>query len=208
MKQHYKKLIEIFKGGWNSVEEDLFPITVVTWLISCILFIAYFIWLIGENRYLTSSGGYITEYINPVFREFVLSYVSEPVAITIGICLFVLSVIFTVCHNVICDNKGNYRMRVFYWFCWNICSLMIVVKLAVMLVFSFCWIVLPTIFYYLPNMLFASKPKPKYSIEVKEKYEEGWCRGTRTVNIQVSKSEYMIWKTNNLINEIDNRKHW
>lgn len=210
MKQHYKKLIEIFKGGWESVQEDLWPMTVVTWLVTVIQFMVFFIALTCERVRITDYD-FNPEYLSPELREFVFSYISEPAVIAIGISLIVLSIIFTVCHNIVCEDKNNQRMRVIYWFCWNICSLTIIVKLVVMLLFSVCWIVLPTIFYYLPNKLFASKPKPEYTIKVEETYDNGWyCgtrwRGTKLVDKQVSESEYMIWKTNNLIDEIDNLK--
>lgn len=90
-----------------------------------------------------------------------------------------------------------------YWVFWQLTSLLWVIKIPVLIIFTFSYLAVPAIFYYLPLWLFTPRSK-KFADKVYTIPDYKYTGFSRQYygNKQVSRYEYNRFKANTIINEI------
>lgn len=117
-------------------------------------------------------------------------------AVILGIVL-ALSIIFICCWLSAIRSELKTAETVYY-ILWQVFSLSLFVKIALGIICFICMIIIPFIFYYIPIGFMNLFKKKEYTIKVIIPNDWGYTSEDK----KVSKHEYLINKTEELINDI------
>jgi len=190
MTKQLKKYKEIFSDKWKTtiIEYDDECIY-FSWIAIAILYIALF----GVINYRDHSA-YVCDFLN------ITSIM--PVNIILGI-MAGCSIIFCACYCAVLDEHMGKGPIITYWVFWQLVNLLWIIKIPVLIIFTFCYLVFPAVFYYLPLWVFTPRSKKvtdkAYTIPV---YRYTGFSRQYYGDKQVSRYEYNRFKANTIINEI------